>query len=200
VNPPNLKIRRAIRSDAAAVARIVATAFHDLDICQWLVPDPTERASILPGHFRIVVDHAINHGAVETTADLAAVAVWLPSSAPDIPRYDAQLTAACGPWTPRFEALDAAMHHVHPTDRGPHDYLTLLAVMPDHQSQGLGTALLDHRHAVLDQAGRPAYLEASNSQSRKLYARHGYTDCADPLDLPYQGERMYPMWRPAQLR
>jgi hypothetical protein len=43
-----------------------------------------------------VVDHAINHGTVETTADLAAVtvAVWLPSSAPDIPRYDAQLTAA----------------------------------------------------------------------------------------------------------
>jgi hypothetical protein len=94
VNPPNPKIRRAIRSDAAAVARIVATAFHDLDICQWLVPDPTERAAILPGHFRIVVDHAINHGTVETTTDLAAVAVWLPSSAPAIPRYGIQLTAA----------------------------------------------------------------------------------------------------------
>jgi GNAT superfamily N-acetyltransferase len=197
VNPKHLTIRRAIRADAATAAQVVATAFGDLDVCRWLVPDPDQRTSILAGYFRIVVEHAITHGTVETVTDKSAVAVWLPSSALDIADHDAKVTAACGPWAPRFQALEAAMHQAHPTDRGPHDYLALLAVLPDHQNQGLGSALLDNRHAVLDHAGRPAYLEASNSRSRTLYLRCGYDDCAPALELPYEGEPVYPMWRQA---
>jgi GNAT superfamily N-acetyltransferase len=192
------RIRPAGSTDAATVAHVVATAFHPLDVCQWLTPDPQERASILPHYFRIITEHAFAHGTVEVSTDLAAVAVWLCVPFPDLVDYQDKLATACGAWTPRFRALDEAMHRAHPTDRGPHDYLALLAVMPERQGRGLGTALLQHHHTALDQQHRPAYLEASNSHSRKLYERHGYTDCATPLDLPYEGERMYPMWRPGQ--
>ncbi|HEV7899732.1 MAG TPA: GNAT family N-acetyltransferase [Planosporangium sp.] len=198
MNRPNLTIRRAIRADAATAAQVVATAFCDLDVCRWLIPDAIDRPTVLAGYFRIVVDHAITHGTVETLTDKTAVAVWLPSSASDIPGHDATVAAVCGLWAPRFQALEAAMHQAHPTDRGPHEYLALLAVLPDHQNQGLGSALLDNRHAALDAAGRPAYLEASNSRSRGLYVRRGYVDCASPLNLPYDGEPVFPMWRAAQ--
>jgi GNAT superfamily N-acetyltransferase len=188
-------IRTASATDAATVAYVVATAFHPLDVCRWLIPDPTERADRFPDYFRILVDHAFGHGTVHVTTDLSAVAVWLSWPFPDPADYDTRLAAACGPWTPRFRMLDEAMHHAHPQDRGPHDYLAFLAVMPNAQGQGWGSALLTHRHTELDELGRPAYLEASNTRSRKLYEATGYRDCAPPLNLPYQGEPMFPMWR-----
>ncbi|GIH16079.1 GNAT family N-acetyltransferase [Rugosimonospora africana] len=192
-SPPT--IRTASVTDAATVAYVVATAFHSLDVCQWLIPDPRERAARLSDYFRIITDHAFRQGTVHVTTDLNAVAVWLSCPFPDPAGYDTRLAAACGPWTARFQNLDEQMYQAHPHDRGPHDYLAFLAVMPSAQGKGLGSALVEHHHAGLDRQRRPAYLEASNARSRKLYDRAGYRDCAPPLDLPYQGESLFPMWR-----
>ncbi|SDY41534.1 Acetyltransferase (GNAT) family protein [Micromonospora pattaloongensis] len=192
--PPVLTVRDAIGSDAPIVAALIGNAFHPLDVCQWLVPDPDERAAILPHNFRIFVDHALTHGTVQTTADLAGAAVWLPVPHPDITDYDDKVTATCHQWADRFRHLDDAMDRAHPVDRD-HHYLAFLAVRPDRQGHGYGTALLRHHLSELDREGTPAYLVASNSRSRRLYARHGFIDSAPVLDLPYQGEPMYPMWR-----
>src|SRR5258706_10024415 len=194
----NPKISRAEAGDAATVAYVVARAFQHLDVCRWLIADDQERGRILPHYFRIVTDHAFTHGTVEVADDLSGVAVWLAAPLPDISGYDAALAAACGLWTPHFQLLDEAMHKAHPdAEATPHDYLAFLAAIPAEKGPGIGPGLLEHHHAVLDAAGRPAYLEASNRQSRRLYERHGYADCAESLNLPYRGERMQPMWRPA---
>ncbi|WP_203854528.1 GNAT family N-acetyltransferase, partial [Dactylosporangium siamense] len=147
----------------------------------------------------LLVDHAAKHGRIEVidvqTADgsttIGAAAVWLEHPVPEPEDYADRMAAACGEWTDRFEHFEVAMVNAHPIDEA-HAYLTLLAIDDRWQSQGLGTVLLEARHAQLH---TPAYLEASNSQSRKLYERLGYADCAAPLDLPYNGERIYPMWR-----
>jgi GNAT superfamily N-acetyltransferase len=191
-------IRTAGVTDTATVAYVVGTAFHPLDVCQWLIPDPQERATRFPDYFRIMVDHALKHGIVHITTDLNAAAVWLSYPFPDPDDYDIRLAAACGPWTPRVQLLDQAMHQAHPRDRGPHHYLAFLAVMPYCQGQGWGTALLEHHRTELDRQGCPAYLEASNTGSRRLYERAGYRACAAPLNLPYDGEQMFPMWREPQ--
>jgi GNAT superfamily N-acetyltransferase len=191
-------IRRAAPAEAKAVAQVIADAFHDLPLCRWLVPDPVERRRVLPPHFQVYVDHGIEHGMVHTTDNLDAVAVWFgdaPEGVPDIPDYDARLAAACDPYTARFELLDKAMHHAHPTGR-PHEHLALLAVSPQAQGASLGTALLEARHDYLDQHGIPAYLEASSPQSRKLYLRHGYVDLGVPFAMPGAPEStMWPLWR-----
>jgi GNAT superfamily N-acetyltransferase len=197
VKPPTDTIRRAIRADATTVTHVIATALSGFDVCRWLVPDDGDRASVLVGYVRIVVDHAIAHGTVETVTDRSAVAVWLPSSAADIPGRDAKVAAVCGPWTPRFQALETAMRQAYPSDRGDHEYLALLAVLPKRQHEGLASALLANRHAVLDHAGRPACLVAGTARSRELYARHGYVDSGPVLDLPYEGEPAVPMSRQA---
>ena len=75
-----------------------------------------------------------------------------------------------------------------------HEHLAILAVRPDRQGQGIGTALLDARHADLEDQGIPAYLEASDERTRRLYLAHGYTDRGSPIELA-DGVRMYPMWR-----
>lgn len=190
-----ISIRSARPGEGLAVAQVIADAFHDLGMSLWLVPDPVRRRQVFPPHFQILVDHALRHGTVHTI-DGHAVAVWFPPGpVPDIPDYPARLRAACGDTTPRFEALDDAMHAAHPD--GGHAHLALLAVRPDRQGQGLGTTLLEHHHRLLDERGEPAYLEASSPRSRELYLRHGYRPAGEPFSLA-EGATMWPMARPAQ--
>jgi hypothetical protein len=47
---------------------------------------------------------------------------------------------------------------------------------------------------VLDDQGIPAYLEASDKRTRRLYLAYGYADHGSPIELA-DGVQMYPMWR-----
>ena len=188
-------IVRAGRGDAHNAAALIAAAFHSLDVAAWLVPGPQERERVLYANFRIFVDHAVDHGDILIAGDGCGVAVWFPRDTPlpEIGDYGRRRWLACGPYTDRFEALDAAFEARHPS--AAHHHLAFLAVHPDHQTHGVGTALLERYHHRLDRAGLPAYLEASSPSSRALYLRHGYTDLGTPIDLPDGGPRLWPMWR-----
>jgi GNAT superfamily N-acetyltransferase len=148
-------------------------------------------------YFAIFVEHALSAGVVQTTPDRTAVALWLPVTEPGSdgppPDYDARLSAATSPWTDRFRAFDQALEAGHPASPA-HHHLAILAVRPGRQGQGTGTRLLEAYHRELDEAGAPAYLEASDPRSRHLYLRHGYVDLDEPIQLP-GGPAMYPMWR-----
>jgi len=184
-------------ADLDALSQVIADAFHDLAPSRWLIADPAARREIFPGYFRIYVEHALAAGLVHTNPDRAAAALWLPAGphAPGPPAgYDARLAAAIGPWTSRFRAFDAALEARHPVGMA-HHHLALLAVRPDQQGRGTGTALLRFHHQLLDHDGLPAYLEASDLRTRRLYLRHGYADhVGQPIRLP-GGPVMYPMVR-----
>jgi GNAT superfamily N-acetyltransferase len=190
-----VEVRLADRADALALAGLIAAAFHPLAVARWLIADDHVRAEVLPGYFRILVEHALAHGLVHTTTDRRAAGLWLPGGAPPPIDYTTRLAAAVGPHLDRFRALDATFDAHHPTSR--HQHLALLAVHPICQDQGLGTALLGHHHRWLDAEQTPAYLEASSAGSRQLYLRHGYLDLPDaPFHLPESGPPIWPMWRP----
>ena len=110
--------------------------------------------------------------------------------------YQARLAAATAPWTARFLAFDQALDRNHPAGI-PHHHLAILAVRPDRQGQGTGTALLRAHHQVIDRdGGAPAYLEAADLRSCHLYERHGYVLLPGaPFRLPDGGPAMWPMWR-----
>lgn len=183
-------------ADVDLLSQVIADAFCDLDVSQWLIPDPDARRRVFPAYWRIFVEHAMDTGHVHTTPDRTAVALWLPVAA-DGPRppehYGTRLEAATGPWAGRFAILDDAFEEHHLVGV-PHSHLTVLAVRPERQRKGIGTALLQARHMVLDDSGIPAYLEASGSDTRDLYLRHGYVDTGGPIWLP-DGPAMYPMIR-----
>lgn len=198
ISPPHTSVRIATSTDIKAVAHLVADAFDRLPLTNWLVPDPGERARVLPANFEILVEHAIAHGVVHVNDDRTAAAVWLtgaPDGVPEIGDYDRRMASICGPYIDRFTQLDEAMHRGHPT--GPtHAHLVFLAVAPHLHGRGLGTALLDHHHEHLDQHGVPAYLEASSLASRALYLRHGYQPHGEPFTVADgPNPAMWPMWR-----
>jgi GNAT superfamily N-acetyltransferase len=190
-------IVRAGEADIEVLSQVIADAFFPLAPCQWLIPDETARRAILPGYFRMHVEHAMADGLVHTTPARDAAALWIPTG-PQLPGppdgYDELLAQITGPWAERFAAFDAELDAHHLTGTA-HEHLAILAVRPGRQGQGTGTALLDARHAVLDQQGTTAYLEASDQRTRRIYLRHGYTDHGNTsIQLP-AGPRMFPMLR-----
>ena len=191
------RVERAVWGDANVMAQVIADAFFGLAVSQWLVPDPHARRAIFPGYFRIYVDHALGEGLVLTTPARDATALWIAvgSAGPSEPgeRYHDRLAAATGAHLARFEALDRQFDTRHPAGV-KHEHLAILAVRPDRQHLGIGTALMNARHAVLDRDGTPAYLEASDPAKRDIYLALGYTDVGEPIQLP-DGPSMYPMWR-----
>lgn len=197
-NQPATRIVHADLDDLDILSQVTATAFYELPPSRWLVPDPDVRRQILPGYFRLVVEHAIAHGIVYTTEDRAAVAGWLPAGQqPPAPPVapDELLSAVTDPWTSRFLAFDAALAQHHPAIGAHHHHLAMIGVRPDRQGQGLGTALLQAHHDLLDRTGLPAYLEAASLSTRGVYLRRGYADHgARPMRLP-DGTPMYPMVR-----
>ncbi|MFL6118503.1 GNAT family N-acetyltransferase [Actinophytocola sp.] len=206
----HLEIRRLTAEDAnvdaVQVATIIGTAFAPLEVTKWLVPNPTDRVRMLAAQFTLFVEDALQHGEVlvgsdgpATSAGIQAAAVWFrelngPHSLPD--DYDERLKQICGEHVDRFRALDKAFAQHHQAGY-PHHCLTYLATLPDHQGQGVGTALLRHTHRELDRTQVPAYLVASNARTRDWYAQHGYVSVRSNLRLP-EGPEMWPMWRDPQ--
>ncbi|BCY11079.1 GNAT family N-acetyltransferase [Actinoplanes sp. L3-i22] len=195
-----MRVRRAQANDTdvSLVTGILADAFLHGDLAGWLVPDPDLRAHIYPPYFRMLAEHAIDHGLVELLGD-NATALWYDldhTPAPAIADYDVQLATITGTALTRFQQLDHAMHQHHPDPSGqPHAYLAFLAVRPGQQGKGLGAALLDHRHIAVDLLDRPAYLEATGPRNRALYRRHGYQPL-EPYEVTRGGPPLFPMWRP----
>jgi GNAT superfamily N-acetyltransferase len=182
--------------DVGAVTGTLAEGFLDGDLANWLIPDRRKRRSVYAGYFRIFAEFFLQHGQVDATEDLDAVALWWPVGqllVLDIPDYDERLAKVTGDAVGRFKLLDFTMHAHHPTYR-PHHYLAFLGVHPDRQGQGLGSALLQHRHQQLDQEATPAYLESTGWRNRGLYERCGYR-LLGPLLVP-GGPTLVPMWRP----
>ncbi|GAA3074566.1 GNAT family N-acetyltransferase [Streptosporangium carneum] len=182
---------------AETIGAIIATSFHEQEISAWMIPPDDDRRRVMPSFFSMVTESALVHGEVHATADMSAVAVWFRKGAeplPEIPDQDARVEAFAGPHAERIRQMGEEMDRRHPHD--PHHYLAFLAVLPGHQGRRTGTRLLEEHHRRLDEAGIPAYLEASSTRSRRLYLRHGYQDLGDPMFTP-GGPPMFPMWRPS---
>lgn len=197
MNTSRVRIIPAITGQADTLGVLIATAFHDLAVSRWLVTDPGERLRAQSRQFAMLVRHALAHGDVHTTPEETAVAVWLPDAdehmVPPIQDYARRLAQICGHDLPRFQSLDQAMDDHHPDE--PHWYLAFLAVHPDLQGAGVGSALLRHQHQRLDLLGAPAFLHAADRRARDLYLRHGYRAAGEPFPVGDGGPPMYPMWR-----
>lgn len=194
--PTDLAVRRATPPDARQLLPVLVDAFLDGPVADWLIPDRTERRAVYYRYFWLMLDHGLRHGRVDTTTNLAAVAIWYrrdETTTPTTPTHQDQLERACGIYAPKFLLLDALFAANHP--HLPHEYLAYLAVDPGWQGRGIGSMLLDHAHKTLDAENQPAYLEASNEHNRRLYLRHGY-QTGQPIQASWEAPPIWPMWRP----
>jgi GNAT superfamily N-acetyltransferase len=193
-----LIVRDVVPVDNGEITNLVAAAMQDGPVARWLQPDASVRHRLSPDYFAIFVEHATRYGEVYATAEgdtgrLTGVALWFPLTTVLFPPvdYDSRLKELAGDAYDRASLLDSALDAEHPL--APHHYLAYLAVRPDRQGLGLGSALLDRHHRRIDAAGLPAYLEANDPRNRDLYLRHGYR-VRSVIDLP-DGPPLWTMWR-----
>jgi ribosomal protein S18 acetylase RimI-like enzyme len=196
-------VRHAQMRDADDVVRVLVDAFMDDPVSRWLLPQRPHRESALPGFFRILVHSALVTGQIEITDDGAAVALWQPVEAsvdgtvdatPDEHLLEQVFGPVCGQEaTRRLVYLNQAGAQRHPRQES-HDHLQFIAVHPDYQGRGVGSALLRHRLAGLDAGRTPAYLEATSPRNAALYEAYGFRPAGSPIPLP-DGPPLIPMWR-----
>ncbi|MER5210891.1 GNAT family N-acetyltransferase [Streptomyces sp. NPDC002838] len=192
-------IRTADEGDRELVVRLLDEAFQDDPVSRWVFPGDEYRRTTHPRLMAAFTDIVLAHGRVDVTEDGTACALWLSVPADDHggdadDEGPAQVRAAVDPDNERVELIGRLTAGIHPSGRD-HAYLWMIAVAPERQGEGLGTALIASVLDRCDRDGVPAYLEASNARSRKLYERLGFELAGQPLDLPDGGPQMWPMWR-----
>ncbi|MFE7777798.1 GNAT family N-acetyltransferase [Streptomyces sp. NPDC057445] len=191
-----VRIRQAGESDRGTVVRLLDEAFMHDPVSSWVFPDENHRRKVHGIFMGVFLDLVLAGGRVDMTEDGAAAALWLqvpagpPEEEDDTP---ARMREIADPDNERAELVGRLTGAVHPHDRA-HEYLVLIAVTPERQGEGLGTALIAPVLERCDRDGVPAYLEASSARSSRLYEQLGFAFTSRTVDLP-DGPHMWPMWR-----
>ncbi len=191
------------------VALLLARAFQDDPILVYACPDADERARWLPWLFRWSTWQGLRFGQLLGTAgDLDGVAALVGPGGGQFTdedfkrlRFDEALEVL-GPdvWTQGGALInagaapaEAALHHAAPE---PYWYLDALAVKPDRQGQGIGSALLRAAAACADADGLPLVLLTCQPRNVVLYTRHGFEVVCEidtsETNVQWWGMRRYP--------
>ena len=189
-------VRKAEPADRTIASAVITAAFFDDPVTEWIVPDPADRPAVLPPVFGLYFDTFQPHGETYLTDDGHGAALWLPPGRELIPPdqledFGRRTEEAAGPFAGRMFELGELFEAHAPAE--PHWHLQLLAVVPDQQGRGLGSALMDEMFGRLDRDGESAYLESTTRRSRALYERHGF-ECFGEIRLP-DGPVLWQMWR-----
>jgi ribosomal protein S18 acetylase RimI-like enzyme len=185
--------------DLPTVVDLLVDAFYEDPTWSWVFPDPGRRRDQQRLLWHALAEGAMRYGGVWLTGDATATAVWIPPGGNELTEDQetaliAALAATVGDLAPRVFGTLAAFERAHPHHE-PHFTLSLLGTSTAHRGHGYGLALLEDTLATVDEAGRPAYLEASNPANVALYERYGF-ERFGTFALPEDGGDVTTMWRP----
>ena len=197
-----IELRDADASNLSTLIEITSRAYRSDPLIDYFVRDDSGRSDGLHGLFDFCLrEQALAHGQVTMTWDGSACAAWLPPADPWptmsliqqialLPR----MTRICSlARVPRLLATMRLLERHHPSGP-PHHYLYLLAVLPERQGQGLGSALLQAGLRAIDRARGATYLETASERNLALYRRHGFVVTGEAR-LPSDGPRLWFLWR-----
>lgn len=192
-------MRVATSEDGGRVAAVLTAAFMNDPVMAWALPDE-RRADLLGAIWDFFggvayIPHEVS-AVLDGDSDSAdAAALWLPPGASlDDAFWEANgaaLFERVGNDTERLRQLSKAMEPHHPAD--DHWYLFSIGVHPARHGSGLGSLVLEHTLALIDERKEPAYLEATSRRSRLLYERFGFEVVSE--FSPPGGPTLWGMWR-----
>lgn len=194
-----MHLRLADAADVPSIAATLALAFADDPVWGPVLRRPDGDTSHLVPFWSRFVEGALPYETVWVADDGAAVAVWLPSGAPEMTddqfaaveaivddRLDAEQRRA-------FDGLMEAFESNHPHGQ-PHMYLSLLASNPARRGEGLGQRMLAENLRAFASEGLPAYLESTNPANDRRYERAGFRRVGG-FTSPLDGAPVTTMWR-----
>jgi ribosomal protein S18 acetylase RimI-like enzyme len=195
---PTHQVRLATGDEWRPLGHLLAGAFDDDPVWQWVAPDPARRARHLGRAFGQLIRRRTRAGTVWTTDDLAGAAMWAePGDWRETPgemaRMALPMAASIGLRRVRGRAAAlSAMERHHPTE--PHWYLAILGADPARRGQGIGGALMEPMMQRCDEQGMPAYLESSKEANLAFYHRHGF-EVTGQVHLAPDCPPVWSMWR-----
>jgi len=165
-------------------------------------PDPARRTAGIDALNRAVLRMAHGHGEVRVAGGGRGVAVWMRPGAPVAPwpmlRAGVLGVPKAAGWATflRFVGMDAGVEALRRRHvPGPCRHLLILAVEPDSQRSGLGSALIADGRARAEREGSPIWLETSVEANVGYYRRHGF-DVTGEGTLGRSGTRYWGMLHP----
>jgi GNAT superfamily N-acetyltransferase len=171
-------VRQARPADRAAVTTTVALAFADDPAWSFFFGDAYDQlASQFAG---VLFDTRVSSGDVWVTDELTAVAMWEPpagakrSSEDTEQLWNAFHTLAGAAVWQRLSEYEQAVGAARPST--PYWYLGVLATRPDHQGEGLGTAVMAPVLEKADSDGIDCCLETSTVRNLDFYEGRGFRD------------------------
>lgn len=195
-------VELATDAELRRAADVLARAFHDDPIVQYIYPGVRERLSWLRAVFEIQTRIGQAYGKVCATRDMGGVAVWIaPENVDQIVRPyvrggGLKLLFISSPGAMvrgiRFLRYARRMHGNVVSE--PHWYLPFLGVMPGRQGEGLGARLMRSVLKQTDAAALSCYLETANQRTIALYEREGFTVVMEG-DLVVGGPHLWAMLR-----
>lgn len=153
--------------------RTILLGFSADPLMRWFWPDPNtyfEAESTMD----LLAGDGVDLGAALEVNGFSGVALWLPPGyeLEDDPVIAAFQSSVAQDRQENLFQMFAAIDEYHP--KYPHWYLSMIAIDPFCQGQGLGSALMKHAVARCDAEGLPAFLESSNPRNISLYERYGF--------------------------
>ena len=182
-----------------AAAETLARAFNDDPLMVYAIPDPSERARLLPDVYARMVRFGLLAGEVHVTAGaLEGVALWLPPNAKwTRENIEAsgmhQLATIIGDGAyQRYREVVSREWQARERDiTGPCWYLFLLGVEPSRQRRGLGGRLIRPviERAEIEQFA--CYLETENQRNVAFYLKQGFNMIVNGEEAGSSGVRFW---------
>ncbi len=202
----NLAVTPLQYAQIRVAAEVLARAFDDSPIMQYLLPKPRARIIGMRAFFIAGLVDAHKHGeawVATVDGDVAGAAVWLPpgSYPPGSGRQARQMLHLAAVAPVAFGSLFRAVRYLRAVEaehpKAQHWYLATLGVDPAHQGRGYGNTLLDAVLTRTDEAGMPTYLETDKESNLAYYSRHHFT-VMDTVVPMAGGPTTWTMWRDPQ--
>lgn len=199
------RVEPASRDDLPQVAEVLAHAFYDDPELRAFINGKSRAKRLRAYLFAEARLSLANGGAVDIHRDdsgeIVGAAIWEAPYAKETllrtVRYGpAMLGAVRWRGLLNWLACRSEFERFQPTS--PHWHLVRIGTAGNMRGQGVGTALLKGRLAVVDGKGDVAHLESSSPMSERLYRRFGF-EVVGSFKLPY-GALIVPMTRPSQRR
>ncbi len=186
----------AVADERPQVTATLVAAFVADPFMRWMFPDANQYLTWFPEVLRHLAGGAFDHGSAYRTSDGSGAVLWLaPGVFPDEEALGAVMQE--GVASSRVAEVFSILEQVgasHPDE--PHWYLPAIGVDTHAQGRGIGSALLAHSLATVDDQGVVAYLESSNPRNMPLYERFGFSVIGEIQ--AGTSPRVIPMLRPAR--
>jgi ribosomal protein S18 acetylase RimI-like enzyme len=187
------------------VVDILTSAFYDDPVYVWFMRQDHQKEEAYRHFFNTVLSEYFIKSIVYKDSESRATSVWIDSKyIPDYTGRDRPTTDSflknISYWCTekgvnKFIQLTDLQDKTHPKER--HHYLWVVGVIPEAQGRGLGTEILRHHLAVLDEIQMPTYLENSNEKNLGLYKRLGFQQ-VNTIEIEKDGPHFWGMWRESQ--